>query len=318
MNAWTQLKNGLSKYSRSRKTFRHSGRFEGVLGTSCEIHVTSRDDKDGPRAIQVALDSIDRLDAIFSTYRAQSEFMLWQSTYNVSTSVSPELLYVLQQAEFYRRISNGAFCPIADHLAQAWSRGEPIPIDPQSPLWEVDLPNRTATRKTPYPATLNAIAKGYIVDQAALAAKSVESVEEVLINIGGDIRHIGSIPIQISIADPRNDAENAPPADVIWLCNQAIATSGGYRRGFVHEGINHSHVFDPIAGQPSEVHQSVSAVADTAMQADAMATIAGILHRIEWLEIIDSLERVGIFIISLDSEPILTSYWSHLRRTHTE
>lgn len=292
--------------------------YEGVLGTSFEIHIRSTNESDCQIAIEQALERVDQLDAIFSTYRTDSEFMHWQQTHGLPLPVSSELLTVLKEAENYRALSRGAFCPIADALREAWQKGFPLRSGHLDPLWEVNDSTGCATRLTSLSANLNAIAKGYIVDQAAIAAKSVASIQEVLVNIGGDLRHIGRQPVQISVSDPRNDADNALPADVIQICNQAMATSGGYRRGFDQDQIHYSHVFDPIQGQPSSVDQSVSVVADSALEADALATIAGILPRNEWLEFIDSRQTVGVFIISSDQNPILTDYWRKLQVSRSD
>ena len=68
--------------------------------------------------------------------------------------------------------------------------------------WEIDGASGQVTRRSTLPISLNAIAKGYILDHVAqLAMKQVE-VSGVLVDTGGDIRAAGILVASISIADP--------------------------------------------------------------------------------------------------------------------
>ena len=90
-----------------------------------------------------------------------------------------------------------------------------------------------ARRLTTHAISVDAIAKGYIVTRAAALARAVDGVSDVLLNVGGDVQHFGEHAVAVGIADPFAPAENAPPIAVVRLQNAAIATSGGYRRGFI-------------------------------------------------------------------------------------
>jgi thiamine biosynthesis lipoprotein len=56
------------------------------------------------------------------------------------------------------------------------------------------------------------------------------------------------------------------------LNDRALGTSGSGTQFFVHQGRRFGHLIDPRTGQPAEGVLSVSAVAPTAAQADALAT----------------------------------------------
>ncbi|HEX8464209.1 MAG TPA: FAD:protein FMN transferase [Abditibacterium sp.] len=299
----------MTLFRRRPSLFRHVAHFENVLGTSLEIQLVCAEETSGPRAEIAVLDEIDRLSAIFNAYDEKSELSRWQTSFENEIEVSSELAHVLAVAEWWKEKSRGAFNPAVEAMTRVWKRAElrneavssreleDLAARIGGPLWEVDEAKRTARRLTTLPVTLNSVAKGFILDRAASVGASVESVEEVLVNIGGDIRHIGAKEVPIAIADPRRDAENAIPAARIAVRNQGVATSGNYRRGFRVEERWFSHLLDPRTGWPVEKLVGVSVVAPDAMTADVLATVFSVLTTEESLKMADSLGNVGAFLV---------------------
>ena len=301
---------------RSLIAIKSSAHVEPVLGTSLEIQAVVGRTKTWDLAFDAALNRIDELELVFSIFKPESEFMRWQRTQGEEVAVSRELAFVLDAAERYRQTTANAFCPVADALSNAWREGKTLPeVSVEHPLWSVDLDQQTAIRHTSLPASLNAIAKGYIVDQVATEISQIPDVRQALVNIGGDLRHIGEKSVPVKITDPSNGAENAPPIVTLVISNQAVATSGGYRRGFFKDGEWQSHIFDPRLGAPSPPGQSVSAIACTAMEADAVATIAGVLPVEDALRFVDSLNQVGVLIVSHLGHFRSNSYWKDHTKT---
>jgi thiamine biosynthesis lipoprotein len=56
------------------------------------------------------------------------------------------------------------------------------------------------------------------------------------------------------------------------LKDRALGTSGSGTQFFMHEGRRYGHLIDPRSGQPAEGVFSVSVMAPTAAEADALAT----------------------------------------------
>lgn len=81
-----------------------------------------------------------------------------------------------------------------------------------------------AHKLTPLPLTFNALAKGHIADCAAQAAVA-EGAVQVLLNLGGDIQHIGPQSVRVAVADLFAKADNAPPLARLTICSQGVATS---------------------------------------------------------------------------------------------
>ena len=300
----------------------HRSAYEGVLGTSLEITVGSGKSTAGPQAESRILAEIDRLEKVFSVFQMDSELNQWQKSYGEAIPVSNDLAIVLEAAERWRKVSNGTFLPIVEALTRAWKNAEltqadnvpdkDVRIDPLAPMWEIDLENLVATRLTRHPASLNAIAKGYIVDRAVEVAIQIDSVKKVMVNIGGDLRHLGEGEAIVAITDPEYDAENARPLCHVRISNQAVATSGGYRRGFRVDGMWHSHVFDPISEKPTIEVRSSSLIASSAMEADILATILGVLPPKSGLDFA-SRNGAGALVVDMKGDSHQNERWSKAR-----
>lgn len=299
-----------SVHAADRFAFHH----ENVLGTSLEIQVFTAELHTAQQAETRILQEIERLAEIFSTYDSASEFSRWQQTRNQAMSLSPELFHVLSACEHYQTLSHGTFNPATQVLTDLWKqceRQQKVPSDielkqviarTQKPQWSLNPQTQQATRLNEATLTLNAIAKGTIIDaatQAAMTGKDSNALSGVVICIGGDLRVTGNITYRINIVAPSNPAENAKPAATILIRNRSVATSGNYRRGFLINGRRYSHIFDPRTGQPADRIASAAVVAPSAEQADALATIFSILTPEESGQITRSL--VGVDYLLIDS-----------------
>ena len=301
----------------------HSAHHENVLGTSLELRWVSRAWRAGPpgaRIERAALAEIRRLDAVFSTFRPDSEFSRWMASTGRDIEISPELARVLELAAWWRTKTLGAFDPgCAERLRPDSGGGDSRgPDSPRSsraarPLWEVSRPadggHPVARKLTSAALSLDAVAKGYIVDRACCSAARAALVSDTLVNIGGDIRHIGENRVVVGVTDPRSDAENGRRVEYVGIRNQGLATSGGYRRGRIEAGRWRSHLIDPATGQPAERVLSASAIAPDAATADALATAFSVLRPRRSLEIADSMPGVGCLLLRRGGVRIANAYW---------
>jgi thiamine biosynthesis lipoprotein len=302
-------------------TVRHIARYERVLGTSLELQILA-DTRELCLAAETAvLQEIDRLERILSAYRADSELRCWQETQDSAQSVSPELATVLAAAEQWRQATDSAFHPAAEALTRLWREGAEQGIEPapetlaqivgqlRTPLWEADPERRTACRKTSLPVTLNAIAKGFILDCACDTAMRQPGVQATLVNIGGDIRHGGGKSVPVVIADPFAPEDNAVPLATVRIQNMGIATSGNYRRGFQIGERWYSHLLDPRTGYPTDAVVSASVIAESALLADVLTTAFSVMTLEESLRLADSLPRVGVLLVSRSREICSNALW---------
>ncbi len=295
---------------------------ENVLGTSFELRVWASHGQSAERAEQRALAEIDRLEHIFSSFDSTSEFRQWQNRRGQEIAISPDLWEVLQMSDRWQARSEGAFNPASEAFSRLWRKAvqENRPPSPEAlavcveqaaqPLWRLNASAQRATYLTECPLTLNAIAKGYIVDRACDAAfQSGGTISALTLNIGGDLRVRGDRTHTIGVTDPNNDAENAPLFTRVHLQNGALATSGDWRRGFWIGEKFYSHIVDPRTGTPVDAVRSASVIAESTADADALATIFSILNPQESIALADSLPDVGCLLIARDGQVWRSAAW---------
>jgi thiamine biosynthesis lipoprotein ApbE len=294
---------------------------ENVMGTALELKVRAASADSARRAEARTLAEIDRLSAVLSGYDAKSEFRLWSDHPGGPVAVSPELFAMLSASDHWRSASHGAFDPRVQVWSALWGRCEQknrLPTESemaqarkiaQKPAWRLDPKARTAERLDGPPASLNAIAKGFIVEKACKAAMKEEGIEGVVLNVGGDLRACGSLTAQVGIVPPWSDSETSEPIRVVTLQDRAMATSGRSQRGFAIQGQWYSHIFDPRTGRPVSDVASVSVIAPDSADADALATTFNVLPPRESLKLAESLKDVECLIVTRDHGTLSTNGW---------
>ena len=263
--------------------------FENVLGTSFDLKTFAISEKTADQAEKIALDEIDRLSAIFSSYDQNSEFSQWQLSNKKPVGVSPELFEAMELFDHWRLTTNGALDPAAGAIVKLWQQAEKANEFPTEAAienvkkeinqqhWALNKTNQTATHLSTTPLLFNSFLKSYIIEKVANKVMGLEGISGVVVNIGGDVMTKGSFVETINIVDPLADAENNGSTAILSLSNKAIATSGNYRRGFSIKGHHFSHIVDPRSGKPAEMVASATVVSDKATEAGALATAFNIL-----------------------------------------
>ncbi|MCA9081197.1 MAG: FAD:protein FMN transferase [Planctomycetaceae bacterium] len=120
---------------------------------------------------------------------------------------------------------------------------------------------------------LGAIGKGYAVDRAVQRLEQLDLPGFLLhggystvFARGGHGRHAGW-PVGI-----KNPLFTNRRLGTLVLCDQALSSSGSNVQFYRHAGKRYGHLLDPRTGWPAETMLSVSVIAPTAAQADALST----------------------------------------------
>lgn len=122
----------------------------------------------------------------------------------------------------------------------------------------------------------NAIAQGYTVDVLANFLER-QGINNYLVEVGGELRASGK-KLNDSAWTVGLEQPNENPADeslkaVLKVQNQAMATSGNYRRFYIEDGKKFTHILNPFTGYPAKNNLlSASVIAKDCMTADAYAT----------------------------------------------
>ena len=155
------------------------------------------------------------------------------------------------------------------------------------------------------------------VISAARAAQEVAQQggpAKVLVNIGGDLRHLstsGQRGIAVDVMDPHAPFANAAPLTRLML-NQGLATSGGAFRGFVVAGQRFTHLLDPCSGQPVRQVIGATVLAPRCADADALATAFSVLDPAYSLALADRLPGVACLLVLEDGQQRRSSRFAAL------
>lgn len=158
---------------------------------------------------------------------------------------------------------------------------------------ELQESNRTITLHKALQLDLGAVAKGLAID---MAARELASLENFLINAGGDLyaggKNANGSDWAIGIKHPR---EKGVYIDTVLASNSAVCTSGDYERS-ASDGSG--HIIDARADQPVSELASVSVLAPSAMVADALGTAAFALGRTSGLAFLRQHGVKGVLVTS--------------------
>ncbi len=303
--------------------------YENVLGTSMELKLSAYSEKNASIAEMAVLTEIKRVSKLLSTYDPQSEFSSWLQTKNTPVPVSPELFEVLSLFDAWRMKTNGALDASAQVISKLWKKAsgkQELPskealasavAEVQQAHWQLDSKNKTATHLSNTPLVLNSFAKTYIIKRAVDAAMASANLNSIVVNIGGDMVIAGNVNETVQISDPKADAENDAPIDILQVSNRAVATSGNYRRGELINGQWYSHIVDPRTGLPADEVISATVVAPNATDAGALATSFNVLTPSESIQLAANIPGVDYLLITKNGERIESKGWSELKAPAT-
>ena len=307
-----------SRLSTARAGDAHVVRHEAVLGTSFELIVWTSSPELVSRAETAALNEIDRLSKVVSTYDPSSEVSRWLEQ-GRAQQLSPELTDLLRASDLWRTRTHAAFHPGVERISRIWRAAE----QQNSPPADSELSDAVARLQTaPWswsgdevtpnsatPVSFNAIAKGQIIDAALAKVMAIDGVDGATVTIGGDLRTAGRVVQAVTIASPRPEVTRGAQIDELILTDRAVATSSAAYRGYTIQGRRYSHLIDPRSGRPVDHVLSATVVARTAIDADALATACSVLKCDESLRLIESLDGVECLIVDRDGNRFASRGW---------
>ena len=261
-----------------------------AMGTTWSARVVAPRADGLAAGIQMALDNVV---AQMSTWLPTSDLCRFNAAPAGTWQELPgDFFAVLDYALAVSAGSKGACDPTVGALVDLWGFG-PAPRRDAPPDeaaigaalervgWHkvrVDRAARRAWQPGGVQLDLSAVAKGFSVD-AASRWLTAQGRTSHMIEVGGELRGHGAkpggTPWWVTLDMPP-DADL--PRTILALHDRAIATSGDYRRGFVHGGRLYAHTIDPRTGRALDNGiASVTVVHTTCMQADALATALTVL-----------------------------------------
>ncbi|MEM2300027.1 MAG: FAD:protein FMN transferase [Candidatus Hadarchaeales archaeon] len=289
-----------------------------IMDTYATITVCHENLKLARIAVDAAFREISRIDSLMSEFDPKSEIYSLNNSGDW-VSLSQETIFVLSKAKEYSKISGGCFDITVKPLVDLWMKKtrETGRMPSQDELenvlkfvdWSAVLLTENAGKlaKEGMKVTLGGIAKGYAVDRACEVLSSY-GVENFLVDIGGDMRAFGRKGTErwkIGVQDPRNPTKLV---EILEIENAAVATSGDYQRFFFLSGKRIHHIVDPRTGYPADLSMSVTVIASTCLDADALSTAVFVMGPENGAALIRNLSLSALIVSS--SGEILKVNWS--------
>ena len=239
--------------------------------------------------------------------------------------VRPDIIDVLEKAQYFSEISGGAFDPTIGPLVRLWGIGTDEARVPD--YYEIantlKLVNRREVIIDREAGTVfllsggmaldfGAIAKGFAVDEAVRIARKA-GVKRGIFDFGGDIYVLGrrgqgrdKSPWRIGIQNPLN--ERGEYIGVLQAVDKSVVTSGVYERFFESDGKYFHHILSPETGYPVDSGLlSVTVVADKCADADALSTAVFVLGFERGRALINSIPDTEAIFIFDDNNIIITA-----------
>jgi thiamine biosynthesis lipoprotein len=240
--------------------------------------------------------AVHQVDMQMSTWSPHSDLMrLNAAPVGDWVPLPNHLMAVLTAGLAISRDTKGAFEMNVGDAVRAWGFGaDQINLDairaasgcariPATQTLILDAGNGRAQKTAPLALDLSGIAKGYGVDRLAFVAAGF-GIKHALCAIDGEVKAVGTqtcgTPWPVGIEVP--DTPDRKMHSVLGLADMAAATSGDYRHFVEVKGTRLSHTIDPHRGAPLvNAPGSVTVLAKSCMQADAMATALMVMGRVE-------------------------------------
>ncbi len=215
------------------------------------------------------------------------------------------------------RVTSGSFDMTVGPLVNAWGFGfenriimDSLKVDSLlqftgDQLVDIDR-GRIIKKDARIKIDFNAIAQGYAVDLLASFLES-RKIDIYLIDIGGEVFARGLKPDgskwRVGIEKPAKTAtDDRQLKAILELKDEAIATSGNYRKFIEENGMRYSHAIDPSTGYPTRNSLlSVSVRARQCWEADAYATALLVMGLKKSMDFLSSHPELDAYLIYSDA-----------------
>lgn len=259
-----------------------------------------------------ALDLVDRLEDQMTVYRPHSELTrINRGAALEEMPVEPQLFSLLARAEWISAETGGCFDPTSGPLVALWRRCKQegrVPSEQEivaaravTGFEHVSLDASRSTVRYSRPGVelnLGSIGKGYALDRCADVLNAAR-IDDWLIHGGhssilarGGLAGGAGWPITI-----RNPLFPERKLATLLLRDRGMSTSGSGVQYFRVGGRRFGHLLDPRTGWPVEGMLSVTVLAPTAAEADALSTAFFVLGVEKTREYCHNRKNVAALII---------------------
>ena len=294
-----------------------------IMGTFARVVAIAKDTQIAEKSITSAFEQLQTVDELMSDYKEDSEISkVNKNAYKATVAISRPTFEVLQKSLEFSRLTDGAFDITVGPLVDLWRKAADANSTPSAKQL-AETSRRVGYEKLILEADsltvrfavddmrldLGGIAKGYAIDKAVEAMRKTGAIGG-MVDVGGDIRCFGPPAAGkekwvIGLQDPAGATDQTAPIRyplVLKFNDAAVATSGDYRRFVLIEGKKYSHIINKQTGLGSDKLASVTIIAETAVEADALATAVSVMGREKGMALIEKTPNVEAILISAGPE----------------
>jgi len=284
--------------------FSHLSETRFLMGTVVNLTVISQDGRENQAAVRNTFNEMQRWIEMFD-HRNPNSLISKLNHNGVLHTPQPEISGVFEKAINYAELTNGAFDITIKPVLDAYHRGLPITPELRSLVdyRQIKLSeDHIYLSRSGGEVTLDGIAKGAVID-AGVATLVSHGYDNVFVEAGGDLmahgNRGGNIPWRIGIKHPRKKEDAF--LTHFDLHNFAVATSGDYQFSFNTDFSSH-HILNPLTGDSPPELASVTVLAPSTLDADALSTAVMVLGLDSGLDLINRLDGIETFVVTKEIE----------------
>jgi thiamine biosynthesis lipoprotein len=296
-------------------------RNELLMGNRFDLGVVGDDEVKANQALEKAIIEIKRIEALLSTYQANSQI----NQVNAKAGISPvmvdeEVFNLVERAQRISELTQGAFDLSYGSLDKSlWNFDQNMKQLPSRELAKnvvhlinfknilLDRANETIfLAKKGMRIGFGGIGKGYAADQAKKVLVGLGFTDGI-VNASGDMcawgKRADGEDWTVGISNPDF------PRDILSefsLNDSAVATSGNYEKFVLIDGQKYSHTIHPKTGFPMQGIKSVTVFAPFAELADALTTPIAVMGVEVGLHLMNQMKGVACIIID-DSNQVFST-----------
>jgi len=294
---------------------------ELLIGTVVTLNLFDDDSKNLEATYEQIRTQIIEYDQLISRRLETSEVYKINTGSDQEYKISEEIYQLIEASINYGDLSKGYFDITIYPVVALWGIDTETPRVPDSAeinsaLESVDYQNLILEngdtlkfKEQPSSIDLGGIAKGFIADEIVKILEA-NGIDRGIIDLGGNIYAYGKKSDDsdwvLGIRNPL--AYRSDVLGTLTGSDFSLVTSGTYERFFEDAGTKYHHIIYPYTGYPMENGiLSVSIIANSSMDSDALSTTVFCLGVKDGLDLIESLEGIEAIIVNDSQEVYLSS-----------
>lgn len=288
------------------------------MGSVIRVNAYGGTQDEAQTLCEAACDAVQALDTrVLSKTASSSELYRLNHTdaADFSVAVSSELWDALAETKAIYAHSGGKAALASGALTSLWGMDtDTFRVPTQEEIVaaralcsddtvQLDAENSTVSFAPGQELNLGSTGKGIGCDRAAeilREAVTAGTISGAVASVGGSVATVGSpdgesSAWRVGIRDPYGAANEY--FATLSVGEAFLSTSGSYEKQFTENGKTYHHILDLTTGYPAETQLvSVTILAKTGLQSDALSTLCFLLGEAESREVLDLYDAQAVFV----------------------